>query len=292
MDTTREPCGEELLTGNNHQENKTEKKEYLISQVALKNRQITDDDRNKLKISASNKRSTQDAGHAKPKRPLSSTGDVSTPPNSICSSGKGRPRSQSAGKESELKNNSLQDKTSRKKNDDLAKIPKKKSNPSISDKANSVKTQKIELKTRTTSEVTQSETVNCVKPDVKQQSKAEKPASKKEPSEKANSSASSPKKNSYSKQQPIGNPASVGNKSSSAKDSNHSGTVTTSKTSSDTTQTSNRRGRDVSNTADNAPATSTASDSRTSTKGTFTTSHLPSGGKTAPSEGEREHKPG
>ncbi|PFX24058.1 Ankyrin repeat and KH domain-containing protein 1 [Stylophora pistillata] len=291
VDTTREPCSEELLTGNNHQKNKTEEKEYLLAQDALKNRQITDDDRNKLKICTSNKRSTLDSGRSKPKRPLSSTGDVSTPQNSLCSHEKGRARSQSAGKETELKNNTLQDKTSRKKSDEPAKITKKKSNPSNSDKVDSVKTQKIELKTKTTSEVTQSVTVNCVKPDVKQQIKAEKPSSKKESSEKANSSANS-KKNSYSKQQSVGNTASVGDKSSSSKDCSVSGAVTTKK-SSDATQASVRRGKDTANAVDhNTPTSSTLTDSRTSTKGTITSGHSSnSSNKTTPIEGEREHKP-
>ena len=294
VDTTREPCSEELLTENNHQEMKTDEKEYLLAQDALKNRQIADDDRNKLKICPSNKRSTLDSGHAKPKRPLSSTGDVSTPQNSLCPHQKGRARSQSAGKETELKNNTLPDKNSRKKSDEPAKITKKKIIPSNSDKADSVKTQKIELKTKTTSEVTQSVTVNCVKPDVKQQIKAEKPSSKKESSEKANSSASSPKKNSYSsKQQNVGNTSSVGDKSSSSKDSSVSGAATTKK-SSDATQPFVRRGKDTTNAVDNnTPTTSTVTDSRTSTKGTLAAGHSLSGSnKTTPSEGEREHKPG
>ena len=294
VDTTREPCSEELLTENNHQEMKTDEKEYLLAQDALKNRQIADDDRNKLKICPSNKRSTLDSGHAKPKRPLSSTGDVSTPQNSLCPHQKGRARSQSAGKETELKNNTLPDKNCRKKSDEPAKITKKKIIPSNSDKADSVKTQKIELKTKTTSEVTQSVTVNCVKPDVKQQTKAEKPSSKKESSEKANSSASSPKKNSYSsKQQNVGNTSSVGDKSSSSKDSSVSGAATTKK-SSDATQPFVRRGKDTTNAVDNnTPTTSTVTDSRTSTKGTLAAGHLSSGSnKTTPTEGEREHKPG
>ncbi|XP_027047638.1 ankyrin repeat domain-containing protein 17-like isoform X3 [Pocillopora damicornis] len=293
VDTTREPCSEELLTENNHQEMKTDEKEYLLAQDALKNRQIADDDRNKLKICPSNKRSTLDSGHAKPKRPLSSTGDVSTPQNSLCPHQKGRARSQSAGKETELKNNTLPDKNSRKKSDEPAKITKKKIIPSNSDKADSVKTQKIELKTKTTSEVTQSVTVNCVKPDVKQQIKAEKPSSKKESSEKANSSASSPKKNSYSsKQQNVGNTSSVGDKSSSSKDSSVSGAATTKK-SSDATQPFVRRGKDTTNAVDNnSPTTSTVTDGRTSTKGTLAAGHSLSGSnKTTPSEGEREHKP-
>ena len=293
VDTTREPCSEELLTENNHQEMKTDEKEYLLAQDALKNRQIADDDRNKLKICPSNKRSTLDSGHAKPKRPLSSTGDVSTPQNSLCPHQKGRARSQSAGKETELKNNTLPDKNSRRKSDEPAKITKKKIIPSNSDKADSVKTQKIELKTKTTSEVTQSVTVNCVKPDVKQQIKAEKPSSKKESSEKANSSASSPKKNSYSsKQQNVGNTSSVGDKSSSSKDSSVSGAATTKK-SSDATQPFVRRGKDTTNAVDNnTPTTSPVTDSRTSTKGTLAAGHASSGSnKTTPSEGEREHKP-
>lgn len=294
VDTTREPCTDGLLTGTSHRETTTDKKVYLVTQDALKNRQIADDDRNKLKISASNKRPTQDTSHAKPKRPLSSTADVSTPQNSVCSNERGHRRSHSAGKESELKSHSVQDKIPRKKSEELAKVSKKKNNPVISEKVDSVKTQKIEIKTKTTSEVTQSETVNCVKPDTKHQSKAEKPVPKKEQTEKTNNSASSTRKNSHNKQQTVGNLGHVGNKSSSSKDSSHGGTAALAKVSSDTTQTSVRRIKDGQNVADNAQTSSIASDSgRSSTKGTSSSSHSPSSGKTAaPSEGEREHKPG
>lgn len=294
VDTTREPCTDGLLTATSHRETATEKKVYLVTQDALKNRQIADDDRNKLKISASNKRPTQDASHTKPKRPLSSTGDVSTTQNSVCLNERSHRRSHSAGKESELKSHSVQDKNARKKSEDLAKVSKKKNTPVIGDKADSVKAQKTEIKTKTASEVTQSETVNCVKPDTKHQNKAEKPLSKKEQTEKANNSASSPKKNSYNKQQIVGNPGHVGNKSSSSKDSSHGGTVHPAKVSSDTTQTSVRRGKDGQNVADNAHTSSIASESgRLFTKGTTSSGHSPSSGKTSATiEGEREHKPG
>lgn len=294
VDTTREPCTDGLLTGTSHRDTTTEKKVYLVTQDALKNRQIADDDRNKLKISASNKRPTQDAGHTKPKRPLSSAGDVSTPQNSVCSNERAHRRSHSEGKESELKSHSVQDKIPRKKSEELTRVSKKKNASVISEKVDSVKTQKIEIKTKTTSEVTQSETVNCVKPDTKHQSKAEKPVSKKEQTEKTNNSASSSRKNSHNKQQTVGNPGHVGNKSSSSKDSSHGGIAALAKASSDTTQTSVRRGKDGQSAADNVQTSSIASDSgRLSTKGTSSSSHSPSSGKTAaPSEGEREHKPG
>ena len=293
VDTTREPCTDGLLTGTSHRETETEKKVYLVTQDALKNRQIADDDRNKLKISASSKRPTQDASHTKPKRPLSSTGDVSTTQNSVCLNDRSHRRSHSAGKESELKSHCVQDKNPRKKSEELAKASKKKNTPVIGEKVDSVKTPKIEIKTKTTSEVTQSETVNCVKSDMKHQSKAEKPLSKKEQSEKSNNSVSSPKKNFYNKQQTVGNSGFVGNKSSSSKDSSHGGIIHPAKASSDTTQTSVRRSKDGHNVTDNAHASSTASESgRLFTKGTMPFSHAPSSGKTAPSEGEREHKPG
>lgn len=294
VDTTREPCTDGLLTGTSHRETETEKKVYLVTQDALKNRQIADDDRNKLKISANNKRPTLDASHTKPKRPLSSSGDVSTPQNSVCLNDRSHRRSQSAGKESELKSHSVQDKNPRKKSEELAKVSKKKNTPVIGEKVDSVKTPKIEIKTKTTSEVTQSETVNCVKPDAKHQGKAEKPVSKKEQIEKSNNSVSSPKKNFHNKQQTVGNPGHVGNKSSSSKDSSHGGIIHTAKVSSDTTQTFVRRGKDGQNVADNAHTSSTASESgRLFTKGTTPFSHSPSSGKTATlSEGEREHKPG
>ena len=293
VDTTREPCPDESLTGGNHKETLTEKKEYAIAQDALKNRQITDDDRNKLKISASNKRPSQDAVHTKPKRPLSSTGDVSTMQNSLCLNEKVHRRSQSAGKELELKSHSAQN--PRKKSEEIAKVLKKKSNPVVNEKVDSVKPQKIEIKTKTTSEVTQSETVNCVKPDTKHHGKAEKPILKKEQAEKTNSSASSPKKNSHIKQQGGTNPAHVSNKSSSSKDSGHSvAAITTTKSSSDTTQTSVKRIKDGSNAADSTQGYSTVNDSsKVSTKGSSTGGHSPGSGKTTgPSEGEREHKPG
>lgn len=295
VDTTREPCADELLTGTNHRDSTPEKKEYAIAQDALKNRQIADDDRNKLKISTSSKRSTQDASHTKPKRPLSSTSDVSTTQNSLCSNDKGHRRSQSAGKESELKSQSMQDKNPRKKSEEVAKVVKKKYNPVINEKFDYVKAQKIEVKTKTTSEVTQSETVNCIKPDTKHHSKAEKPASKKEQTtEKTNNSASSPRKSSQNKQQTVANPAHVSNKSSSSKDSSHGGTATSAKTSTDTNQTAVKRVKDGPSTADSAQTSSAVNDSgKMSTKGSSSASHSPSAGKTAaPSEGEREHKPG
>ena len=149
VDTSQEPCSEELLTGNNHQEIKTEEKEYLLTQDTLKNRQITDDNQNKLKISPRNKMSTFDSRHAKPKRPLSSTGDVSRLQNSPCSHGKGHAHSQMEGKETQLKNNTLPDKNSREKSNEPAKITKRKVIPSNSNKADSVKTQKIKSKTKT-----------------------------------------------------------------------------------------------------------------------------------------------
>ena len=294
VDTTREPCTDGLLTGTSHRETATEKKVYLVTQDALKNRQIADDDRNKMKISASTKRPTQDASHTKSKRPLSSTGDVSAPQNSVCSNERSHRRSHSAGKESELKSHSAQDKNVRKKSEELAKVSKKKNTPVIGEKVDSVKAQKIEIKTKTTSEVTQSEAVNCVKPDTKHQHKAEKPVSKKEQTEKANNAANSPRKNSHSKQQTVGNPGHIGNKSASSKDSGHGGTVHLSKVPSDTTQISVRRGKDGQNVADNAQTSSIASESsRFSAKGTTSSSHSPSSGKTAaPSEGDREHKLG
>ena len=294
VDTTREPCSDELLTGTSHRETTADKKEYLVAQDALKSRQITDDDRNKLKISASNKRTTQDATHTKPKRPLSSTGDVSTAQNSLCSNEKGHRRSQSAGKESELRTHSVQEKNARKKSEEVVKVMKKKNNPVINEKVDSVKAQKIEIKTKTTSEVTQSETVNCVKPDTKHQNKAEKPVSKKEQSEKSNNSANSPRKNSHNKQQTVTNPAHIGNKSSSSKDSSHGGAATSTKPSTETTQTSVRRVKDGPNATDNTQTSSTVNDSsKMSTKGSSTASHSPSSGKiTASSEAEREHKPG
>ena len=295
VDTTREPCTDGLLTGTSHRETATEKKVYLVTQDALKNRQIADDDRNKLKISASNKRPTQDASHGtKPKRPLSSAGDVSTPQNSVCSNERSHRRSHSAGKESELKSYSLQDKNPRKKGEELGKVSRKKNIPVIGEKVDSVKAQKIDIKTKTTSEVTQSETVNCIKADTKHQSKAEKPASKKEQTEKTNSSASSPRKNSHNKQQTVGNPGHVGNKSFGSKDPSHGGTVHLAKVSSDTSQAFVRRGKDGQNVADNAQTSSIASESgRLSTRVTSSSSHSPGSGKTAaPSEGEREHKPG
>ena len=294
VDTTREPCTDGLLTGTSHTEAESEKKVYLVTQDALKNRQIADDDRNKLKISATNKRPTQDASHTKPKRPLSSTGDVSTSQNSVCLNDRSHRRSHSAGKESELKSHCVQDKNPRKKSEELAKVSKKKNTPVIGEKVDSVKTPKIEIKTKTTSEVTQSETVNCVKPDIKHQSKAEKSVSKKEQTEKVDNSVSSPKKNFHSKQLTVGNPGHVGNKSSSSKDSSHGGTVHLAKVSSDTSQTSVRRGKDGQNVADNARTSSTPSEGgKLFTKGTMPFSHSLSSGRTAaPSEGEREHKPG
>ena len=290
VDTTR-PCTDESIVETRNMETVSEKKEYLVSRDVLNNRQVTDADRSKLKISTSNKIPSQDANPSKPKRPLSSTGDVSTSESSISMNDNGHRRSQSAGKESELKNHALLDKNPRRKNDELSKFPKKKSNPVNSEKVDSVKTQKIEVKTKTTSEVTQSETVNCVKPDTKHHGKAEKPVSKKEQAEKTNSTTVSPRKSSHSKQSTVGgNPAHSGSKSTSPRDASHAGATT--KTSSDTTQSSVKRSKDGTNATDNTYNVSTANDSsRASTKGASTSSHSPSNSKTASGEGEREHKP-
>ena len=246
VDTTR-TCTDELLTETRHKEASAAKKENLLM---LNDRQNTDDVKNKLQISTSNKRSAQDAAHTKPKRPLSSTGDVSTSENSLCLNDKGHRRSQSAGKESELKSHAVQDKNPRRKNDELSKFTKKKSN-----QGDYAKTPKLEVKTKTTSEVTQSETVNCVKSETKHHSKAEKPVSKKEQSEKTNTSAGSPRKSTHSKQQTTGGLAHGVSKSSSPRDTTHSGVP--SKTVSDSTQASVRRSKDVTNAIDDAQNSST-----------------------------------
>lgn len=284
VDTTR-PCTDEPVIDTTNKDTISAKKPYLETQNALNSRQATDEDRN-------NRRLPQDTTNpSKPKRPLSSTGDVSTSENLLTLNEKGRQRSHSAGKETELKNHVVQDKNLRRKNDELSKFAKRKSNPSNSEKVDYVKTQKMEIKTKTTSEVTQSETVNCVKPETKHHGKAERPVSKKEQSEKGTSSTGSPRKGSHSKQQSVTNAAHRGNKSTSSTDATHGGTAT--KTSSDTAQVPVKRSKDGGTTADHTHNSSTATDSsRTSTKGTSAGGHSPGSNKTAPNEGDREHKPG
>ena len=283
VDTTR-PCTDDAVIETRNNETVSEKKEYREKQDTLGNTQVTNENRN-------NKRPSQDANPAKPRRPLSSMGDVSTSESSPSSNEKGHRRSQSDGKESEVKNRAVEDKNPRRKNDELSKFPKKKSGPVNSEKVDSVKAQKIEVKTKTTSEVTQSETVNCVKSDAKHHGKAEKPTSQKEQADKANSSTGSPRKSSHNKQQTAGNPAHGGNKSTSPRDTSHGGTMT--KTASETTQMSGRRSKDVTSTTDNTQNPSTVNDSgRASTKVSSSGGHSPGSSKMSPSEGEQDHKPG
>ena len=282
VDTTR-PCTDEPVIETTNKDAMSAKKAYLETQNALNSRHAMDEDRN-------NRRLPQvTTNPSEPKRPLSSTGDVLTSENLLSLNEKGRQRSHSAGKETELKNHSVQDKNLRRKNDELSKFPKRKSNPSNSEKVDNVKTQKVEIKTKTTSEVTQSETVNCVKPETKHHGKAERPASKKEQSEKTTCSTGSPRKGSHNKQQTVASAPHGGNKSTSSTDVSYGGTAT--KTSSDTAHVPVKRSKDGANTADHTQNSSTTTDSsRTTTKGTSAGGGH--GSKTALNEVEREHKPG
>lgn len=288
VDTTR-PCNDEPVTETRNKDVVSEKREYLETQVALNSRRDRYEERN-------NKRPSQDAKSnlSKQKRPLSSTGDVLSSENSVDLTEKGRQRSQSAGKEPELRNHSVQNKSSRQKNDELSKFPKKKSSSSNTEKVDSAKTPKVEVKTKTTSEVTQSEAVNFVKPETKHHGKAERAAPKKEPSERTTtcSSSGSPRKSSHNKQQTVTNSTHSGSKSSSVTDSSHSGTATKS-SSLDSTHGPVKKSKEGASVGDNTRNSPTVNDnSRASTKGTSTSGHLPGSSKALASEGEREHKPG
>ena len=284
VDTTR-PCTDEPVMEAKDKARTLEKPEFTKLQDTTNSRQSTKEIRN-------NKRPSADAknGSLKLKRPLSSTGDVSTSVNSPTLNDQYRQRSQSDGKESDLTNHSVQNKNPRQKYDELSKIVKKKSNPSNWDKVDPVNTQRTEVNTKTMSEVTQSQTVNCTKPDAKHHMKSEsKPMPKKEQGEKA-SSAATPRKSPHSKQQLSINTAHGSNKLCSAISTDASHSVTTAKT---VPPAPVKRIKEGPHVTDNSQSLSVGNDSgRVSTKGTVNSGHPQGSGRTAPNEGERDQKPG
>ena len=286
VDTTRKNT-EEVLTTDSHKDSTTVKEDNPVIENALNNRQVTDDCKNKLSPSNSNKRPPQDVSQTKPRRPLSSTSDVLTSENSLSSKDKGRQRSQSAGKEFDSQNHKVQDRNSRQRYDELPKISKKKNN-----QEDPARSQKVEVKTKTTSEVTQSQEVNCVKTETKYHSKGEKPVPKKESNERANNAVGSPKKSTpHGKQQSAGGAGHSGGKASSPKDAtSHTGSPA--KPSSDTNQGSAKRSKDGTHVVDGTHVLSVNDSGRGSTKTTSSSGHTPSGAKNSSSDGEREHKPG
>lgn len=283
VDTTR-PCTDEPVMEAKDKARTLEKPEFTKLQDTTNSRQSTKEIRN-------NKRPSADAknGSLKLKRPLSSTGDVSTSVNSPTLNDQYRQRSQSDGKESDLTNHSVQNKNPRQKYDELSKIVKKKSNPSNWDKVDPVNTQRTEVNTKTMSEVTQSQTVNCTKPDAKHHMKSEsKPTPKKEQGEKA-SSAATPRKSPHSKQQLSINTAHGSNKLCSAISTDASHSVTTAKT---VPPAPVKRIKEGPHVTDNSQSVSVGNDSgRVSTKGTVNSGHPQGSGRTAPNEGERDQKP-
>lgn len=286
VDTTRKET-EEVLTTDSHEESTTVIRDNPVIENVLNNRQITDDRKNKLSSWNSNKRPPQDVSQTKPRRPLSSTSDVSTTENSLCSKDKGHQRSQSTGNESNSQNHKVQDRNSRQRYDELLKISKRKNN-----QEDATKLPKVEVKMKTTSEVTQSQEVNCVKTETKYHSKGEKPASKRESNERKNSSVGSPKKSTpHGKQQSAGGAGHSGGKASSPKDAaSHTGSPA--KPSSDASQGSSKRSKDGLHGVDSTHVFSGNDSSRGLMKSALSSGHTPSGARNSSSDGEREHKPG
>ena len=284
VDTTT-PCTEPPVIETKDKPATSEKTEITQAQDTAKSKQSTK--QNKI-----NKRPSVDAkiGPSKLKRPLSSTvDDVSTSANAVDLSEQGRQRSQSAGKESDLKHQSVQSKYSGPKTDELSKCAKKKGNSSNCDKVDPANTQNVEVKMKTMSEDTQSEPVNFTKPDVKHHVKSEsKQTPKKEQPEKGKTSGT-PSKSPQSKPQASVSATHGGNKTVSA-EANHS--VTTTKTSSSVTPACGKRSKDA---TDNTQGSLVGNDSnKASVKSALSTTLNSYGSnKTASSDGEREHsKPG
>ena len=276
VDTTRTAADEpQMETG--HKEIAIGTREPLAWQ-SLKNKQRTDNETNQLKLTTNEDITSHVVNHSKPKRPLS-TGDMSTPRNTICSNERNHHRNSS----SELKNSSNQDKNLRRKSDELMKLSKKKTNPHRSEKLDSDKTEKIEVKTKTLSEVTQSQTVNGVKSNTNQESRGEKPATK------TSSSSVSPRKSSHNKHQTGGSPSHSSSGSSkilSLRDLNHDGTLK--KNPPESSQPPFGRPKDGTEPFVIADSTTSGTDiSKTATKG-FSSGAV----RIVQSDGEREHKAG
>ena len=284
VDTTR-PCTEPPVIETKDKPVTLEKREIAQSQDTAKSKQGAKQNKNNKRLSVDAK-----IGPSKLKRPLSSTGDdVSMLTNSVDLNEQGRQCSQSAGKESDLKHQSVQSKYAGLKTDELSKFAKKKGSSSNSDKVDPANTQKVEVKTKTMSEETQSEPVNFTKADTKHHVKSEsKQAPKKEQAEKGRPTGT-PSKSPQNKQQASVSATHGVNKIVSA-EANHS--VTPTKTSSSATPVSSKRSKE---TTDNTQGSSVGNDSNKALMKVAMSSALNSHGskKTASSDGEREHsKPG
>jgi len=280
VDTTR-PCTEPPVIETKDKPATSEKTEITQAQDTAKSKQSTKQNKN-------NKRPSVDAktGPSKLKRPLSSTVDnVSTSANAVDLNEQGRQRSQSAGKESDLKHQSVQSKYSGPKTDELSKCAKKKGSSSNCDKVDPANAQNVEVKTKTMSEDTQSEPVNFTKPDVKQHVKSEaKQTPKKEQPEKGKATGT-PSKSPQNKPQASVSATHGVNKIVSAETNN---SVTTTRTSSSATPACGKRSKDA---TDNTQGSLVGNESnKASVKAALSTTLNSHGSnKTVSSDGEREH---